>query len=79
LDRLIFYDKDSKPITGVPDESKKRRYLREIKADYIFFKASYNRADFKIYINNINLNDIPDLINIELNRNIKIATCQHTV
>ncbi len=76
LGRLTFYDKDSNPITEEIDESKKRRYLKVIKADYNYFKDSYDRADFPIDINNICLNDIPSLIINELQKTIKIASCQ---
>jgi len=75
LDRLTFYDKDSNLIIEKMDDSKKRRYLNEIKADYNFFKDSYKRADFKIDINNMSLVDIPNLIIIELQKIIKIASC----
>jgi len=74
LDRLTFYDKDSNPITEKIDDSKKKRYLKEIKADYNFFKDSYNRADFKININDINLEDIPNMIINELQKTIKISS-----
>ncbi len=76
LGRLTFYDKDSNPVTEKLDESKKRRYLKEMKADYNYFKDSYDRADFAIDINNICLNDIPVLIIKELRKTIKIAGCQ---
>ena len=33
LNRLTFYDKDSNPITEELDESKKKRYLKKIRAD----------------------------------------------
>jgi len=79
LDRLTFYDKDSKPIIEKMDDSKKRRYLKEIKADYNFFRDSYKRADLKIDINNISLVDIPNLIINELQKTIKIASCQQIV
>lgn len=62
LDRLTFYDKDSKPIIEKLDKSKRKRYLKEIKADYNYFKTSYERADLQIDIENIRLDDIPDLI-----------------
>jgi len=62
LDRLTFYDKDSNPITEKLDDSKKKRYLKEIKADYNFFKDSYDFADFKININNISLEDIINIL-----------------
>jgi shikimate kinase len=62
LDRLTFYDKDSNPITETIDESKKKGYLKEIRADYNFFKDSYKRADFQINIDGVSLNAIPELI-----------------
>lgn len=76
LDRLTFYDKDSNLITEDLNDSQKKRYLKEIKADYNYFKDSYNRADFKIDINNISLTDIPNLIINELQKTLKIASCQ---
>ncbi len=62
LDRLTFYDKDSNPITESLDESKKKTYLKEIRADYNFFKDSYKRADFQIDIRNMRLENIPEMI-----------------
>jgi len=62
LDRLTFYDEDSNPITKRLDESMKKRYLKEIKADYNYFKDSYERADFLVDINNIRLENIPEMI-----------------
>ncbi|MDP3831606.1 MAG: hypothetical protein Q8Q47_10070, partial [Ignavibacteriaceae bacterium] len=56
-------------------ESKKKRYLKQIKEDYNYFRNSYNRADFKIDIKNIYLNDIPNLIIKELQKTINIASC----
>jgi shikimate kinase len=79
LNRLTFYDKDSNPIIEILDDSQKKRYLKEIKADYNFFRDSYKRADFKIDINNMSLVDIPNLIIKELQRNIKIASCPHAL
>jgi shikimate kinase len=62
LDRLIFYDKDSNPITKRLDEPQKKRYLQEIRADYNYFKDSYKRADFQINIQNLRLDKIPEMI-----------------
>ena len=62
---MTFYDKDSNPITERLDESKKKRYLKEIRADYNYFKDSYKRADFQANIENVVLEEIPDMI-IEL-------------
>ncbi len=69
LKRLNFYDIDSKPIVEELDETKKKRYLKEIRADYNYFKDSYKRADLQIDIENINLNNIPKIIMNELHKN----------
>ncbi len=68
LNRLTFYDKDSKLIVEELNETKKKRYLKEIKADYNYFKDSYKRADLQIDINNINLDNIPNIIMNELQK-----------
>lgn len=62
VNRLTFYDKDSKPIQIIMDESKKKKYLREIIKDFNYFKDSYNRADIELDINGLNLDDIPNVI-----------------
>ena len=36
--------------------------LKEIRADYNYFKDSYKRADFKINIENVRLEKIPEII-----------------
>jgi shikimate kinase len=79
LNRLTFYDKDSNLITEDLNDSNKKRYLKKIKEDYNYFKDSYNRADFKIDINNINMKDIPNVIINELQKTIKIASCQQAI
>ncbi|MBK7742149.1 MAG: hypothetical protein IPI42_16915 [Saprospiraceae bacterium] len=72
LDRLTFYDKDSNPIIEQLDDSKKKKYLKKINADYNYFRDSYKRADLKIDINNMKLVDIPKLIINELQKTIKM-------
>lgn len=66
LNRLTFYDIDSKPMTIILDESKKKRYLYSIKEDYEFFRESYNRADVEFDINGIPLEEIPSFISKKL-------------
>lgn len=70
LDRLTFYDKDSNPVTERLNESKKKRYLREIKADYNYFKDSYKRADLQVNIDNVKLEKIPDMILTKIGLNL---------
>ncbi len=74
LERLTFYDNNSNPITVELNDSIKKKYLKMIKADYQYFKESYNRADLKIDINNTNLKDIPNLIISELQKSINITS-----
>jgi shikimate kinase len=62
LKRLTFYDKDSNPIAEKLDETKKKKYLKEIRADYNYFKDSYKRADFQINIENVRLEKIPEMM-----------------
>jgi shikimate kinase len=68
LNRLTFYDKDSKPMEVILDKTKKKRYLIEIKRDYNFFRLSYKRADLQLNIENVPLEEIPDLIIQKLNK-----------
>ncbi|NBK23879.1 MAG: hypothetical protein EOM68_17850 [Spirochaetia bacterium] len=68
LDRLTFYDKDSHPIIEPMSETKRKRYLQEIIADYAYFESSYKRADIQIDIEHIKLQDIPELIIGELEK-----------
>lgn len=62
LNRLTFFDKDSKPIKKSLDDSLKLEYLKELKADYNYFKGSFDRADFEIDIRDTSLNDVPEMI-----------------
>ncbi len=45
LERITFYDIDSKLIQKHLTDEEKRLYRKEIKKDITFFKKSYQRAD----------------------------------
>ena len=47
----------------------RKRYLKEIRADYNFFKDSYKRADFQVNIDNVRLEKIPEMITKEIGLN----------
>ena len=49
LNRIIFFDKESRPIDKSLSDDDKRYYLREIKKDITYFNRSYKRAN--IYFN----------------------------
>ena len=54
LERITFYDIDSKPIDKHLAHEEKQLYLREIKKDITFFKKSYERADLHADIAGLN-------------------------
>jgi shikimate kinase len=45
LERITFYDIDSRPIDKRLTDEERRAYLREIKKDITYFRKSYQRAD----------------------------------
>ena len=62
LNRLTFYDVDSKPIRLDLNESERKKYLKSIVSDYNYFKESYKRADIQVDISGMNVDNIPDEI-----------------
>lgn len=50
LERITFYDIDSRPIERRLTESEKRLYLREIKKDMTYYGKTYARAHLRIDI-----------------------------
>jgi len=66
LDRLTFYDVDSKLLNIELDNNEKKKYLNEIIGDLNYFKKSLSRAELQISIENISLAQIPELIVKEL-------------
>ncbi|MEI6436604.1 MAG: shikimate kinase [Bacteroidota bacterium] len=68
LNRLTFYDVDSKLLDIELDEDKKRKYFKKIVGDWNYFKKSLSRADLQINIENVGLTQIPGLIVKELEK-----------
>ena len=62
LERLTFYDKESRLLAVKLSEEEKRHYLKEIKKDGTFFKKFNNRADFEFNVEGLRLDSIPKLI-----------------
>jgi shikimate kinase len=51
LDRIVFFDSDSRPIPRTPLSAGERRYyLREIQADISYYRSSYTRATLPVDI-----------------------------
>jgi shikimate kinase len=57
LQRIRFFDIDSRPIEKVLTQDEKRRYLREIKKDITYFLQSYERANLQIDISGLGANE----------------------
>jgi len=53
LDRIRFYDIDSRPIEKHLTPKEKKLYLREIKKDITYFRASYQRANLQVDISGL--------------------------
>ncbi len=53
LDRIRFFDIDSRPIEKNLTHKEKKLYLREIKKDITYFRASYHRANLQVDISGL--------------------------
>ena len=50
LNRIIFYDIDSRPFEKRLSEEEKKLYLKEIRGDISYFRRSYQRATLSVDI-----------------------------
>ena len=48
VERLAFYDDDSRPVDRVLRIREKRLYVREVRKDMSYFSRSYAKADFSV-------------------------------
>jgi shikimate kinase len=55
LDRLVFYDVDSRPMDKRLTNEERPLYLKEIKQDITYFKKSYTRADLQVSIEDMDV------------------------
>lgn len=53
LERIRFYDIDSRPIEKKLTPKEKKLYLREIKKDITYFRTSYQRAKLQVDISGL--------------------------
>ncbi|MCD2453495.1 hypothetical protein GO003_024245 [Methylicorpusculum oleiharenae] len=56
LERIVFYDIDSKLIEKCLTSSEKRWYLRKLKKDITYFRKTYDRAHLRVDISGLNPN-----------------------
>jgi len=50
LERIRFYDVDSRPIEKILTPEQKKWYFRDIKKEITYFRVSYRRADLQVHI-----------------------------
>lgn len=55
LDRIVYYDEDSRPMEKRLTFEERKLCLREIKKDMTYFKKSYTRADLQINIEGLDI------------------------
>jgi shikimate kinase len=55
LERITFYDIDSKPIEKELTAHEKHLHLREIKKDITYFRKTYERADLQVDISGLDI------------------------
>ena len=53
MDRIRFFDIDSRPIKKKLTPREKKLYLREIKKDITYFRTSYKRANLQVDISGL--------------------------
>jgi shikimate kinase len=57
LERIRFYDIDSRPIEKELKPEEKSLYMKEIKKDITYFRRSHDRADLQIDISGLDADD----------------------
>ena len=60
LERITFYDKESKLMDVKLSEKEKRLYFIDIKKDIAFFKKFNRRADHEFDVDGLTLDEIPE-------------------
>jgi shikimate kinase len=74
LQRITFYDIDSKLIDKPLGEEEKRLYLKEIKKDITFFRKLYERADLHADISGLDAEASAKLIEDLIKTSSRVAT-----
>ena len=62
LERITFYDIDSRPIEKQLTQKERRLYLREIKKDITYFRKTYDRADVQVDISGLDAKEAAEKV-----------------
>lgn len=57
LERLTFFDDESKPIYNVVNDRNRHLYYREIQKDIEYFGQAYKKAKISFFMNGMNIED----------------------
>jgi len=77
LERITFYDIDSRPIDKHLTGEERILYLKEIKADIAYFKRSYERADLQVIITGLDPEASAAAIDARLEIQQRVARSEH--
>jgi len=66
LDRIVFYDVDSRPMDKRLSNQERELYLKEIKKDITYFKKSYARADLQVSIEGMDVEQAAQHLLVQL-------------
>ena len=77
LERITFYDIDSRPIDKHLTGEERILYLKEIKADIAYFKRSYERADLQVIITGLDPEASAAAVDARLEIQQRVARSEH--
>ena len=67
LDRVVFYDVDSRPMDKRLTNEERGLYLQEIRKDLTYFKKTYTKADLQVSIEDMDVEQAAHHILAQLN------------
>ncbi|MCR4290245.1 MAG: hypothetical protein NUV86_08290, partial [Candidatus Scalindua sp.] len=67
LNRIKFFDIDSKPINKQLTDEGKKYYLKDIKKDITYFNRTYKKADISVNISGLN----PDQASMKVKKTLE--------
>jgi shikimate kinase len=79
LNRITFYDIDSRPIEQRLSEKEKLLYLREIRKDITYYRASYGRADLSVDISGLSAEEAAEKVQQALTSFLRNDTKEYLV
>ncbi len=76
VERITFYDEDSRPVKRDLTSREKRLYAAELRKDMSFFRRSYEKADFRIDIAGLGPHEAAARVNEILSQTDEVNTAR---